>query len=172
MAVSKESLRGLAVSEGTLWVTALMFAVVADQHFDGMLSHESASGVPRNFLLFQSRDVFFQSALLTVGLGLHWVALAWKPRTLRGFRTANIALVLALISTIVGWLDKLIDDYYRMSLFCLNGGERIWAIDVGWSCESAYYARDFVLPITTLLLLIISFLMRLPSRGAQRQGPA
>jgi hypothetical protein len=172
MAVSKESLRGLAVSAGTLWVTALLFAVVADQHYDGMLSRERPSGAPRNFLDFQSHDVFFQAAFLTVVLGLHWAALAWKPRTWRGFRTANIALVLALISTIVGWLDKLIDDYYQMSLFCLNGGERIWAIDVGWACESAYYARDIVLPIATLLLLIISFFMRLPSRGTERQGPA
>lgn len=165
MGISKESIRGLAVSAGTLWVAALLFAIAADQHFDGVLSHELPPGAPRNSMDFQSRDVLFQAGFLSVALALHWVALGWKDCTWRGFRVANIALAVAFASTIFGWFDRLIDDYYQISFFCVAGGERIWAIDVGWACKAAYYARDFVLPITTLLLLVTSFIIRLSGRS-------
>lgn len=171
MAVSKDSLRGLAVTTGTLWAAALFFAVAADQHFDRMLSLDTASGAPRNFLDFQSRDVFLQAAFITLLLGLHWLALAWKLWTWRGFRAANIALGLALASVVIGWADKLLDDYYHLSVFCPGGGERVWAIDVGWSCEAAHHARDIGLPIAGLLLLIVSFALRLTDGNTRQRLP-
>jgi hypothetical protein len=165
MAVSKDSLRGFTVTTAALWVAALFFAVAADQHYDGVLSADIASEAPRNFLDFQSQDVFFQAAFVTLLLGLHWFALAWRLHTWRGFWAANIALWLALASIVIGWADKLLDDYYHLSFFCLRDGERVQAIDVSWSCEAAYNAREVGLPLAGLVLLIVSFALRLTRKS-------
>ena len=171
MALSKESTRGLAISLASLWIAAAVFAVVADQHYDGIFAADLPPGAPRNFLDFRSPDVLMQTAALSVLLALHWSALLWKIRSLRGFHAANCALALALALVIVAWFDKLSDDYYRKSLFCIgDSGERIWAIDVGWACEAAFYVRDSILPITTLLLLAISFVLRLTNPVSEQQA--
>lgn len=166
MAASRESVRGLAISLGGLWILAAVFAVVADQHYDGMFARALPPDAPRNFLDFQSRDVLAQAGVLSLALALHWLPLFRKTRTLRGLHAANVALALALAAVAVGWFDELLDDYYHTSLFCLGGrADRIWDIDVGWACEAARSARNFVLPTVTLLLLIISFVVRRTSGG-------
>ena len=165
MAVSKDSLRGFAVTIATLWGFALVFAVAADQHFDGVLSRDIAAGAPPNMLDFQSGEIFVEAAVFTLLLGLHWWALARKPRALRGFPVANAALGLALALIVIGWADQLLDDYYELSVFCLDGGERISALDVDYACEAANYARDTALPSGVLLLLLFSFILRLRGYG-------